>query len=237
MTVARNVVALDSVEHRELRIRPGFEFEHLAGQQLVPLAASEFIGAASSFPIIFVKDGATGDYRCAGMLGMEEGENVLFTDGQVNSAYIPLDIRRYPFYVAGNRDTGEMTLCINELSKKFSRDVGRPLFDEDGKPTEIVDSMKKLLGEYTRGEAETRAFVEFLDGKGLLEQREMAFKIDGKDRKISGIFCVSEQALRDLDEASVLEMHQRNYFAAVYAHLISLGQIRRILALRAERGG
>ncbi|SDZ94645.1 SapC family protein [Microbulbifer marinus] len=237
MTFERNIVALDSNEHRELRIRPGFEFEHLAGQQLVPLAASELISAANSFPTIFVKDGATGDYRCAGMLGVEEGENVVFTNGQGNSAYIPLDIRRYPFYIAGNGDTGEMTLCINELSKKFSRDFGQPLFDEDGNPSQVVNSMKKLLSEHARNEAETRVFVEFLDSKNLLEQRELMFKVDGKDRKISGIFCVSEQAVRDLDEASVLEMHQRNYFGAVYAHLVSLGQVRRILELKAKQGG
>ncbi|SHF01326.1 SapC protein [Microbulbifer donghaiensis] len=237
MTIERNVVALDSNEHRNLRIRPGFEFEHLDGQQLVPLTAGEFIHAASSFPIIFVKDGATGEFRAAGLLGVEEGENVVFVDGQVNSTYIPLDIRRYPFYIAGNPDTGEMTLCINQSSQKFSEEDGQPLFDEDGNPAEIVNSMRKFLSEYARSEAETRAFIEFLDKNDLLVQREINFKVDGKDRKISGIFCISEQALRDLDEASVLEMHQRNYFGAVYAHLVSLGQIGRILELKARQGG
>ena len=234
MRQQRNVVPLDAEQHSDLHLLAGISVDHLKDQQLIPLVASEFIDAAVSMPIIFVKDAVSGDFRAAGLLGLTESENVLLTKDQLGATYVPLDARRYPFYVAGNAETGEMTLCIDELSDRLTREVGLPLFDAEKKPSESVIQMQKLLSDYTRKEIETRALVDFLEKHQLLSLRELRYKVSGEERKVGGLWSVNEERLRSMDSELVVEMHERNFLRAIYAHIVSMANINKILSAKSQ---
>lgn len=234
MAQQRNVVPLDAGRHSDLHLLTGINVDHLQDQQLIPLVASEFIDAAVSMPIIFVKDAVSGDFRPAGLLGLSESENVLLTRDQLGATYVPLDVRRYPFYVAGNMETGEMTLCIDEASDRLTREEGVPLFDAEGRPSEVVMKMQKLLSDYTRQEVETRALVDFLETHDLLSQRELRYKVSGQERKVGGLWSVNEERLRSTDAKLVAEMHERNFLGAIYAHIVSMANINKILSVKSQ---
>ena len=55
-----NMIPLDSVKHKNLRINVDRNYSHVSNQNMTPLLASEFIPASTNFPIVFVKQQETG---------------------------------------------------------------------------------------------------------------------------------------------------------------------------------
>jgi hypothetical protein len=112
--VKKETVPVDSNVHRLLKYRKAVNFAHLEGLHMVPVFSREYMHAGNNFPIGFVKDAATGEFISVGILGLEEGENLIFTEVGAKTSYIPLDVRRNPFYVAGDQKSeGEMRLCVD----------------------------------------------------------------------------------------------------------------------------
>jgi hypothetical protein len=203
---------------------------------MVPLLASEFLQASTNFPIVFVKQKETGKFKCVALLGLNAGENLIFSDNKVHSNYIPVNVRRYPFAAgAKNADESEMILCIDENSALLNENEGGKVFDEDGKPTEATQQVTKLLTDILTKDAATDIFIEFLVEQDLLQPAEVMLKIGEEgDRKINGLYKVNEEALNELSDAEALTLYKRKYFAAIYAHLASLSQFNRLLQLKSN---
>jgi hypothetical protein len=231
-----NMIPLDSAKHKKLRINVDRNYSHVSHQNMTPVLASEFLAASTNFPIVFVKQQETGKFKSVGLLGLDTGENLVFTDNKVRSNYIPVNVRRYPFAAgASAADESEMVLCIDENSTLLNEEEGVEIFDENGKPSESTQKITSLLTDILAKDAATDIFIAFLVENDLLQPAEVKLNL-GKEggKKLNGLYKVDEEALNELSDDEVLTLYKRKYFAAIYAHLASLSQFERLLQLKSN---
>ena len=231
-----NMIPLDSVKHKNLRINVDRNYAHVSDQNMTPILASEFIPASTNFPIVFVKQQETGKFKSVGLLGLDAGENLVFANNKVLSNYIPVNIRRYPFAAGGKVvDESEMILCIDENSALLNEKEGVQIFDENGKPSQATQQVTKLLTDILAKDAATDIFIAFLVENDLLQPAEVTLKLGEEgDKQLNGLYKIDEEALNELSDDLVLTLYKRKYFAAIYAHLASLGQFNRLLQLKSN---
>ncbi len=74
-----NIVVLDSLSHRKLRVHAQPALQYGDNQRFVAVVVNEFPILALHYPILFSKDADTGQFYCGAMLGFDAGEN-LFLD-------------------------------------------------------------------------------------------------------------------------------------------------------------
>ncbi len=120
---------LNAARHRGLKLTaedPDFSFA--AGTNSIPLAVAEFPRAALDFPIVF----AGQPDKVASpivIVGLKSNENI-FVDGKGAwlASYIPAFVRRYPFVLAEQPGSKELTVMIDVAYKGFSVERGPAYF-------------------------------------------------------------------------------------------------------------
>jgi hypothetical protein len=231
----KKMVPLNSRQHVNKKILPINNFKFAQNSYIVSLLANEFIRAASAFPIVFVDD--NGELRPFAMLGLKRGEN-LFVDeqGRWRTHYIPAVIRRYPFILGRQEDKADFMLCIDEESEFFSDDQGEPLFTEDGQPGEIIGRAKDYLVDLQKFNELTNIFSRDLSKRELLSPLNMQLRSPGGTAiKIDGIHAVNENKLNEMSDDDFREMRKRGILPLIYAHLVSLTQMERLVQMQSEK--
>src|SRR3981081_2270915 len=85
-----------------LRIRADRIEASAADQHLIPIVVSEFRKAATQYPIVFAKNPETGRFSAYVLNGLGVEENLFWSGTELDVAYVPLNVRRQPFYVGTN---------------------------------------------------------------------------------------------------------------------------------------
>src|SRR6266478_5260507 len=115
-----HLVELSRAEHSGLKIDPDLAEASAARQHLIPVVASEFRKAAIQYPIVFAKHPETGRFGAYVLNGLEPEENLFWTGTKMDVAYVPLNIRRRPFFVgmadspSGANDNVNIEILWNE---------------------------------------------------------------------------------------------------------------------------
>lgn len=222
------LVPLNRDRHRNLKLKADRSLRFAAGTHFVPLTAVEFYDAARDYPVVF--SGGESASPVA-MVGVRQGEN-LFVDAEgrwADGAYIPAYVARFPFILVRPAEKSDYTVCLEESYEGLSEAEGDPLFDEEGKESEltkrVVDVLKSLLTETER----TRRFVQRLESLELLTVRSAQVQDrSGKWYGLHDFRVVDEKKLAELDEGVIAELHRSGYLACIYAHLFSLGNVSRL---------
>src|SRR5258708_22712672 len=110
------LVEVSRAEHPELKIDPGLAEASAARQHLIPIVASEFRKAAIQYPIVFAKNPETGRFAPYVLNGLEPEENLFWSGTKLDVAYVPLNIRRRPFFggMAGSpTGANDNVLCLD----------------------------------------------------------------------------------------------------------------------------
>lgn len=232
-----NIVVLENTKHKDLHLKADNLYSHMVGQHIVPIVATEMPQVAINYPIVFIKQRDTGQFKISALLGFEPGENLIFTGNKVNANYIPINVRRYPFFIGTDQDNNPDNgfLCIDEDATCLSTEQGERLFDEENKPSEFLKQVTNLAQDLIQNEKATDKFVELLLEKELLQSSELTLRMgESGDKQVKGIYKINEEALYELSDEDILEFHKRRYFPAIYAHLGSLHQINRLLQIKSE---
>ncbi|WP_448565639.1 SapC family protein [Thalassotalea ganghwensis] len=235
--MAISMVPLDSNKHKTLRVDVDPTYPHIGQQSMIPLLASEFLAASTNFPIVFVKQQETGQFKAVALLGFSSGENLVFNQGKVFTHYVPVNIRRYPFAAGGENITDDnLVLCIDENSELLHESKGVRIFNDDGSLTEATQQMSNLVSDMIAKEQATDKFIKTLVENDLLQATEFTVRLGPEgEHKINGVYKVDEQVLQSLSDDVVLSLYKQHYFPAIYAHLASLSQINRLLQLKANQ--
>ena len=116
---------IDKVAHKNVKLKP-FNFDILKEQHIVPLVAHELPTAAGQFPIVFVKDQESGQFRIVAMLGLKPGENLFMQEGKWDATYLPANFRAYPFSLAALDEEGKnIAVCIDADSELVNEEEGQ----------------------------------------------------------------------------------------------------------------
>jgi len=225
-------VPLNRTQHKDLRLKGIPSLKFASGVHSVPLTGVEFPAAARDLPILFAGQSME-DAGPMALLGLRQNEN-LFVDanGQwAANVYVPAFVRRYPFVLAekpADQEGDDFTVFLDEAYEGFGSDEGERLFKEDGTDSEMLSNAVNFLGEFQQHVARTQWFMQQLRKHDLLEPRNIRLEKDGKSINLNGLYVVSEEKLRNLDEKTSHEFLKEGVFGWIYAHLLSLANIDRV---------
>lgn len=233
----QQLVPVNKERHASKKVKPVDGFGFASNFHIASVMVHEFVRAAAIYPVVFLEDKEQDEFRPVVLLGLDAGEN-LFVDGEGKwqASYIPAIIRRYPFALASTGQENQFTVCIDEGSALVNDDEGVPLFTPDGEPAEALENVKRYLGELQQMDAFTKAFCKYLAEHNMFTPLNMRVRQADQVKNIAGCYVINEERLNNLSNERFLEMREKRYLPATYAHLGSLAQIERLLKLKEERG-
>jgi hypothetical protein len=236
--MSQNIVPISLDQHRHKKIKPITRFDFAKDFNLASIMVHEFSRASSIYPIVFLENKELDEFRPVVLLGLESNTNLFIKDGVWDASYIPAIIRRYPFALARVDETSEtFTVCLDNDSDLISDDEGTALFNEDGEPEEMMERVKQYLSELQQMERFTQEFCHFLREQNLFTPLNMKVRQGDEVKDITGCYVINEERLNNFSNDTFLKIRERNFLPPIYAHLISLAQIERLLKLDEENKG
>ena len=230
--MATNYIPLDKEKHSALKINLKHNFDFAHKTHLSAVTLREYAQIASCMPMVFINDPQSGNYHGVAMLGLEPEQNLYVKDGKWQAHAVPLNIQRFPFDVRPDGD--KLGVYIDENSDLISDD-GEALFTESGEPTEFLKNRQQMLGDIANSEMATQRFIKQLQELELLEPLDMIVHYaDGQTRNVTGVTTISEARVNELDDDKILDLKKTGFLGAIYAMLLSLGQLNRFVTLSAD---
>ena len=229
-------VPLNRADHKDLRLKNVAHVKFAMNTHSVPLTGPEFGLAARDLLIVFAGTDAASAGPIA-LLGLRENENLYVDEaGQwEKNVYIPAFVRRYPFVLAekpAGQEGNDFTVFLDDRFEGFNTAEGQRLFNEDGTDTELLTNAVGFLGEFQQNIENTRRFMQQLVKHDLLEPRNVQLhKGEAESSQgitLNGLFMISEEKLRALDEKVTHELLREGVLGWAYAHLLSLANIDRL---------
>ncbi len=234
-----HLVELSRAEHSELKIDPDLAEASAARQHLIPIVASEFRKAAIQYPIVFAKNPETGRFAAFVLNGLEPEENLFWSGTKLDVAYVPLNIRRRPFFV-GTADTptgaNGNVLCIDIESSCLTASGQKSIVEADGSDSPYLKEILSIIRELVEGQNHTTGFINTALSLDLLCPILLDIVLeDGKSLHVEGLYSVDENRFRSLGKDKVGLLWNEGVMDLFYSVIISTGQIINLIRLRNER--
>jgi len=252
------LVELSRSEHAGLRIRADLAEATAASQHLVPVVVSEFRKAATQYPIVFAKNPETGRFGSYVLNGLGLEENLFWSGTELDVAYVPLNLRRQPFFVgtnAASNDPAANVLCIDLDSPCLdgtgtSTGTGtgtgtatgaggtdaKAIVNPDGSDSDYLKEILAILGELVAGKSATEQFIATLLSLDLLAPILLDIVLDdGTPLQVQGLYGLDEEKLRQLEPGEIARLWKTGYLDLIYAVLIASGQIFKLIRLKNQR--
>lgn len=227
-----NIVPVRKDQHKNLKVASTRTLKHVKDQHIAPITAREFARAATSYPIVIIKD--QDRYRSVVMLGIEAGENLYYSQDDWQAVYVPQSISMIPFSLGIDPEKEKtLTTCIDLDSEYVGEDKDNALFDAEGNDTEFYKTAQESLGRVYDNEIMTEKFIKELEANNLLQELELnvAFA-SGENKRLVGLFGINEKTLQELSDDKVLDFHKRGLFVPIYSMMGSVAQVNRLAQLR-----
>ena len=214
--------------HVDARLLPGTDIAQYAQVQHVKIGLHEIGDAAADYPLAFLKDANSGQFRLVAMLGLAAGTNLYLHGDFWQAVYLPEEIVAAPFSVVGTNGD----LCIDEASARVSTDTGDALFTADGSEAPVLLPIRTMLERLEQGRAAADQLITALLELELIRPVSVTVKFDtGPAEVIQGLYTPSPLQLRAIAPAALFDLHSRDFLAPTYAILQSLSQFNRIRQL------
>lgn len=229
MLMYQRLVPVNREQHRALRVKASGQ--HLAFARetnSLLMAVTELPLAALDLPCVFV---ASGDqHTMVAVIGLRDKEN-LYIDAEGRwdpHSYLPAFIRRYPFVLAEQPGSEQLTVCVDEAFDGLNSDDGEALFTAEGKDTPYLQQLQKFLLDFHNDMQRTTQFAKRLNELGLLVDRNIDFKLGEQHLTLNGFKVVDEDKLRQLAPEVVQELFASGALGWIHAHLLSLNNVSKL---------
>jgi len=230
------IVPVSLERHRLKKVRNTTAFDYAARFHIAYVTMHEFARAGATYPIVFLEDKPNDGFRPVVLMGLQPGENLFVgAGGAWNASYIPAMIRRYPFALSKGSEADRFVVCVDEASSLLSDTEGAPMFDEQGQPTQVIENVKRYLSELQQMDRMTQEFSSFLQSQNLLTPLNMRVNASSQARNITGCYVINDERVNSFSDSLFLQLRAKAYLPAVYAPLLSLPQIERLVQLGKER--
>jgi hypothetical protein len=233
------LVELSRSEHAGLRIREDLVEASAASQHLIPIVVSEFRKAAIEYPIVFAKHPETGRFAPYVLNGLGIEENLFWSGTELDVAYVPLNVRRQPFYV-GTNDAPDIpatnVLCIDLDNPCLDGSGETGIVNPDGSDSRYLKGILSILGELVAGKGKTEQFIATALALDLLTPILLDIVLDdGTPLQLEGLYGLDEEKFRQLDEREITRLWKTGCLDLIYAVLIASGQIFKLIRLKNQR--
>lgn len=210
-------------QHSQKSLSPSATYQFAAKTNAAPIVAGEFAVVSRHYPIVFTEQPTA---HPVAVLGLRDQQN-LFVDADGkwhDGSHVPAYIRRYPFIFVENEARSELTLCIDEAAPHLVDGRDAPLFDEDGKPTELTQNALQFCRDYQGQHLAATEFAEALRKANLLvENRADVTLKDGQTLSLSGFKVIDEARFNQLPDEELLAWRRKGWLPLIYAHFFSVG--------------
>ena len=231
-----HLVELSRSEHRGLRIRVDRVEACASDQHMIPIVVNEFRKAAIQYPIVFAKSPETGRFGAYALSGLAPEENLFWTGTELDVAYVPLNVRRQPFYVGTGGADNANVLCIDLDSPCVDPSGTKAIVDTDGSDSAYLKEMLAVLNELVAGRKATEQFIDTALALELLVPITLDIVLDdGTPLQAHGLYGLDEERFRQVDGAEIGKLWQGGSLDLFHAVLISSGQIVRLIRRKNRR--
>jgi hypothetical protein len=225
----QRIVALQTDTHRNLRLKPastGLAFAR--GTHSLLLAATELPMAALDYPCVFVS--TPQGHALIALVGLRDGENlVVDADGHwAEQRYVPAFVRRYPFVLAEQPGSPEMTVCFDEGYEGCNQTEGEAVFDANGQPTPYLQGVQNLLLGYHQDLQTTSQWVAEVAELGLLAERSIGHEHKGQRTVLQGFSVIDEAKLKALSPDTLQSLFASGALGWIHAHLLSMNNVSKL---------
>ncbi len=239
----KNPVAIDTTAHRTLKLVGGVSDWSVASRMNAVFVASvEFGDACCEYPLVFIDAGKDESGTKAlvapiAVLGLTDQTNLYNDNGKWRASYMPALLRAYPFGIA-RQDEERVVVVIDDSYPGWSQAEGMPLFDSEGKPSQLLSGMRDQLEQIEQEIQRTRAFGSLLVAADLLQpMRFDATLPDGKTLTVEGFMTIDEKKFAELPDDKIAEFHKNGVLGLIHAHQISLRHMRKLVEWHAQSLG
>ena len=231
-----NYIPLNSSTHKNTKITPPKSLTHTRSMHLAPLSVQEFANACHDYPIVFVKDSETGQFRATALLGIKPEQNLFYDEQRWKADYIPESLRLYPFIMSINpNDPEQGMLCVDSESDLLNEYEGQALFNEDGTQSDFTKATGEFVANYNAKQHSTLAFAKTLVEKSLLVTKNLELKLPNQESyNLTGLYIVDEEKLKSLSSEDFLYLREKGMLVPIYAQLFSLSRIQKLINLSAN---
>jgi hypothetical protein len=235
-----DLMPLNSRDHANYRSKLMDTAKWLTKAHAIPLTTDEFVQAQRDYPIVF----SAGDNPLPlALMGLNEGINTFVDEnGKINDpVYIPAYIRRYPFLLAKlNQNSEELSLCFDPTVDTLGEfEDGDKLFEDDGQPSQAVKNVLDFCQEFEQAGQRTKVFIDELKKHDLMMDGEIAITLSGDNTNpfvYRGFQMINQEKLREVRGDVLRSWNQNGMLPLIYAHLMSLDQMRVIFARQQQQG-
>ncbi|HTR00977.1 MAG TPA: SapC family protein [Candidatus Acidoferrum sp.] len=233
-----NIETVDNKRHGKLKIKLNVDQAQARDQNLVSVVLTELNACASNFAVVFIEvpESENKRIRPVAVLGLRPGENVYYNEAGWDTTYIPLMVQRYPFIVGFDdrvEDPNQLATCLIRNSPMVVEADGIAMFTETGEETDFLKSRHQILGEIFEGERAMDDFMQRVHKYDLLTPLEIILQAkNGEMRKVTGMYTISMQKLKELGPQVTQELIDVEFLPACYLILGSLFQLHRLMQLR-----
>lgn len=238
-------VLLNNVEHKDLKVRPGYSAlygDNVASTLTFP---SEFGDVHKEYPILFQKNQETGLYQSIALLGFKKGENLFLSgesddkNGGWNANYVPGVIARGPFLIGFQDQSSqggsekEPVIHVDLESPRVSFVEGEPLFREYGGAAPYLEKISTILQGIHSGMSMSAVMFRMFEEFQLIEP--IAIKIElnnGEKYSIEGNYTISEERLLSLDGAALEKLNRSGFLQGAFLVLSSLSNVKKLIEIK-----
>jgi hypothetical protein len=224
-------ILLSRKHHGLIKLGSMTTLADFADMHLVPVFRYEFQRFLGHVPLVFVRS-ESNDWELRALFGVNSGEN-LFIGPKFgwSGGNIPDYFRHYPFSV-GKDDEGEPALGFYEGSERLQEEEGVSLFDDVGDPTPYLQNLRRRIAQRHVSLTAVAELGASLEKRNLL----IPWTMDTVQALAEGnVFRVDMKALRKADADWLKGLLGDGGMDIVYSHFLSLGSVRRVLAMSKRR--
>jgi len=230
------LVTINNKTHLKLKIDPRKAEIHGAKLHLIPAVLSEFSDLAVQYPILLAKNEDNGQFTFSAMFGFKAGENLYWQHNTWQGLYLPLQIRRQPFFTASKDADGQQTndntyaVCIDMDSPTVTAEGDAALFNDSGLDSDYFQQAKTVLMQLIKGEKRNTELIKHLLKMDLIQplSLEITF-VNQQSTTLNGLYTINQEKLAKLNNKQVLTLHQEGFLSAIHTMITSLGQVHGLI--------
>ncbi len=229
-------VLLNQEEHLDLKVAEGYSVAMGDGTNSTMVFPIEFRNVQAHYPIFFQKHPDTGQFYSVALFGFETAENLFIDDDEWRANYVPLMMRKQPFYIglkddASANDGRAMIVTLDPSHPKANVESGQAVFNQDGSPTEFLQQKMEVLEQVHQGHEHAQGFCAALAEHDLLEPLTLEVTLhDGSTNQLLGFYSLNEEKVQALTGQVLEDFASKGYLISLFMVMASHSCIADLIA-------
>lgn len=231
-------VLLNNIDHKDLKVST--DRSAALGDNVMSCVAypNEFRNLQAHYPIVFARDGQSGQTVAVALLGLEKGENLFLSDQGWDNDYVPHALAMQPFLIGFSQgpDGRQQPVIHIDMDSPRIRDDGAPLFLPMGGHAPLLEQATAALEAVQQGHELNAGFVALLHKYDLLEPFVFDIELkDGSTNRLAGFHTINEEKLQGLDGSALADLNENGFLHAVYMAVASLSNFNELIRRKNNR--